>query len=257
MKSSFGRVAYEVIEECDIIIEVLDARFISETRNFSIEQKIRKERKILVHVINKCEFVPKKMLLRYKPSLTNCVFVSAAKHLGTRLLKEKIMTLASQHKIKDPVVGVLGYPNVGKSSLINALKGSKSARTSAEAGFTKGKQILRINAHLRLMDTPGIMPKSEWNEESLVLVGAKNPYSLKDPDLAVFKLMEEHPGLIEKHYGVEILGDKDETLETIAVKLQMKKRGNLPDITRAAQRILQDWQDGKIHREFVFRPDTD
>ncbi len=241
---NFEGVVNKVIEKSDIVLEVLDARFIDETRNSKIEHKVKNKNKILIHVINKCDYVDKRHLDEIKKGLENCVFVSAKKYLGTTLLKQKIKTLANKNKIKKPIVGVVGYPNVGKSSIINVLKGTCSAKTSAEAGYTKAEQYLRVSKDFLMIDTPGVIAKGK-NEEELVLIGAKNPYTIEDPDLAVIKLIKNHPGLIEKRYGVEIKSDKEATIEDIALKLNLKKKGNLPDIERTARRILQDWISGK------------
>ena len=238
----FGKVIHKVIEKSDIVLEVLDARFIDETRNRKIENKI----KILIHVINKCDYADKIYLDEVKKGLENCVFVSAKKHLGMTLLRRKIKMLAAKNRIKNPVVGVVGYPNVGKSSIINALKGKGSAKTSPEPGYTKGEQYLRISSDFLMIDTPGVIAKEKSKEEELVLIGAKNPYTIRDPDLAVIRLIKNHPGLIEKKYGVKIKRDKEAAIEDIALKLSLKKKGNLPDIERASRKILQDWITGKI-----------
>lgn len=240
--SHFGAIVDRVIKKSDIVLEILDARFIDETRNKKIESKI----KILIHVINKCDFVEKSYMDEVKKTLENCVFVSAKNHYGTTLLKQKIKILAIKNKIKKPIVGVIGYPNVGKSSVINALKGKSSARTSPEAGYTRAEQHLKVHNDFLMIDTPGVISKEKSNETELVLTGAKNPFTIKDPDLAVIKLIESRPGLIEKNYGVKIQSDKEKTIEDIALKLNLKKKGNLPEIDRTSRRILQDWLKGKI-----------
>lgn len=242
---NFDDVVNKVIEKSDIVLEILDARFIEETRNSKIEHKVKNKNKILIHVINKCDYVDKRHLDEIKKGLENCVFVSAKKYLGTTLLRQKIKTLANKNKIKKPIVGVVGYPNVGKSSVINALKGTCSAKTSAEAGYTKGEQYLRIGKDFLMIDTPGVIAKGKNEEEELVLIGAKNHYAIEDPDLAVIQLIKTHPGLIEKRYGVKIKSDEEATIEDIALKLNLKRKGNLPDIERTSRRILQDWLTGK------------
>ena len=244
--TSFGEVANKIIEKSDVILEILDARFIDKTRNKAIERRIKNRNKILVYVINKCDCVEKSYLDQVKKGFENRVFVSATKHLGTNLLIKKIKILAGRKKIKKPIVGVVGYPNVGKSSVINALKGKRSARTSPEAGFTKGQQYVRISRSVLMIDSPGVIGSGRDIEQELVLIGAKNPSSIKDPDLAAIELINSYPGLIEKKYGVEIKKNKDDTIEDIAVRLNMKKKGNLPDTERASRSILQDWLNGKI-----------
>jgi len=245
--SKFGLLADRVIEKSDIVLEVLDARFINETKNKRIEYRVKNRNKILIQVVNKCDYVDKKYLDQAKKELENCVFISATKYLGTTLLKQKIRILASKKRIKNPIVGVIGYPNVGKSSLINALKGKGSAKTSPEPGYTKGEQYLRISRDILMIDTPGVISKGKTKEEELVLIGAKNPYSIADPVFSVFKLMKAHPGLVEKKYGIKAKEDEEATIEEVALKLNMKKKGNLPDTERVSRRILQDWLTGKMN----------
>lgn len=244
--SSFGWIVHKVIQESNIILEVLDARFIEITRDIKLEQKIKNRNCILITIINKCDLVKNEDLEPYKNKLENCIFISAKKHLGTTLLKKKINEIINKKKIRKPIVGVVGFPNVGKSSVINVLKGKGSAKTSSEAGYTKGKQFVRISKNIMMIDTPGVIDKQQTKESELVLVGAKNPSTIKDPDLVVIKLMKTNPKIIEKHYKVKLKVSKEKTLEDIALKLNYKKKGNLPNIDRVSRKILQDWQKGNI-----------
>jgi len=244
--SHFGWIVHKVIEKSDIILEIIDARFIEETRNKEVEYKVKNRGKILIYVINKSDLLRQHELLPIKEKFENCVFVSAKNHLGTNMLRQKILLLARKKGIKQPKVGVIGYPNVGKSSLINAFKGSHSARTSAEAGYTKALQLLRISKDVVMFDTPGVMEKEKRDEGDLAIIGAKNPSSMHDPDLAVFKLIKKYPGALEKYYGIEKGSTRQKIIEQVAVKLNMKKKGNIPDIERASRKILIDWQSGNI-----------
>lgn len=245
----YNRIVYEVIEKCNIVLAVIDARFISKTRNIRLEDKIRSKGKVLIHVINKSDCVEKDYLEKIKDRFRECVFVSAKNHMGMKRLKERIKIISGRMKLKQVWVGVIGYPNVGKSSIINSFKGKGSARTSSEAGFTKGMQYVRISRDILMVDTPGVIAKEKDKEEELVLVGAKNPSTIKDPDIAVTKLMNDNPGLVEKKYGVDKHPDKQETIEEIAIKLNMKKKGGMADVDRACRRILHDWVKGKIGKQ--------
>ena len=95
MSGSFWRIVKEVIEESDILLEILDARFIDETRNKELEQKILESKKALIFVINKCDLGNKAALEREKKKLKNAVFVAAKDHLCTLILYKKILAVAN------------------------------------------------------------------------------------------------------------------------------------------------------------------
>src|SRR3989344_8561096 len=104
---SFKAIINDIIRRSDVILEILDARFVDETRNKKLEWVVKQKKKILIHVINKCDAVEKSYLDQVKKQFENCVFVSAKHHLGTMLLISKIKILASKKKIKRPIVAVL------------------------------------------------------------------------------------------------------------------------------------------------------
>jgi len=236
-----------VISDSDVLLMVLDSRMAFETRNMEIENKVAASGKPLIYVLNKCDLIDKVTSEHYKRIIPNSVFISAKHHLGTTKLREKIMSTAARYNIEFSKirVGVLGYPNVGKSSLINALKGRGAAKTSSISGFTKHIQKVRTSK-LILLDTPGVIPYKEKNMLKHNIIGTIDSNKAKDPDIVAANLMKAFPGFIEKFYKTRVNEDFDETLENIAVKCNMVTKGSKPDILRVSRMILKDWQDGKI-----------
>lgn len=239
--SRFGWIAHNVIEKSDIVLEILDARFIKDTINPDVGRKVKAKNKILIQVINKSDCVDRRKLDSERKKLINGVAVSVKTRVGLAFLKTKIKILAKKYRLGNVVVGVVGYPNVGKSSLINVLKGKSSARTSSEAGYTKGEQQLRISKNILMIDTPGVIAKEVKNEQELILIDAKNPNSIKDPDLVVMTLMQKHPAFFLRTYNVKIQEDLEATIKEIALKLNFKRKGNTADVDRASRKILKDW----------------
>jgi len=246
--ANYWKLVNDVIHGSDILLLLLDARLVDETRNSEIEDKIRLENKILIYVITKCDLVPMEQLEKYKKELRPCVIISATQHLGTTILRDRILIEATRAKLdkKMVVVGVLGYPNVGKSSLINAMKGKHVAATSILSGFTKSVQLVRADNRMMFLDTPGVIPYQEKDRIKHTLIGTIDFTKSKDPELAVIELILKFPGRIEIFYGIEPNEDKEQTVEDIAFKKHMLKKGGNPDIVRTARMILKDWQKGLI-----------
>lgn len=242
MVNKFWKIVNNVINESDVILLVLDSRMVQETRNHEIESKVKEAGKPLIYVITKSDLVNKDDLNKIK--LNPSVFISAKNHHGTIKLRDRIMIEANKaYKNKTSViVGVMGYPNVGKSSLINAMKGKKSAKTSSASGFTKAIQKIRIDNKIIFFDTPGVIPYKEDDKIKHVLIGTIDYNKIKDPDLAVIGIMKEFPGVIEEYYEVSISEDFEITIEKIAEKKNLIRKGNEPDIERASRMILKEWQ---------------
>ncbi|MBW2971629.1 50S ribosome-binding GTPase [Candidatus Woesearchaeota archaeon] len=243
--ANYWRIVNDVIKEADILLEVIDARLIDESRNMEIEDKVAKAGKALVFVINKCDLVEKSKLEKVKRSLRPCVFMSATKRLGTSFLRTEIMKRAPKDRFK---VGVLGYPNTGKSSVINALKGKAAASTAPISGHTKGIQLIRVSKRMYLVDTPGVFPYMEKDEAKHAMIAARTFANIKDPEAAVLELIETFPKQVEGYYRVKHDDDPEEVLGRVAAKLKKLRKGGVPDLNAAARIVLQDWQKGKIRK---------
>lgn len=231
-----------VIKQSDVVLLVMDARWVDETRNKEIEDKVKKLNKPLIYVINKCDLVDKLKDYKLKPS----VKVSIKDHTGLLKLKSRIIIEGKKDKI---LVGVLGYPNVGKSSVINMIKGKRSAPTSSISGFTKHVQKVKAGKKIMFLDTPGVIPYREKDFLKHAMTNVIGFSKIREPDLVVMELMEKFPGRIEKYYGVKTIKDKEKTIEDIAIKKNIIKKGNKPDEIRMSVIILKAWQKGVIKGE--------
>ena len=241
---SFWKHVNGVLRQADLIIEVLDSRMIEESRNYEIEEKIKRSGKQILYVINKCDLVDAQALTPWKKILNPCIFISSRYHLGTTLLKKKILEISKGEQV---IVGVVGYPNVGKSSLINALAGRSKARTSPQSGFTKGMQKIKVDSRIELLDTPGVLPDKEKDMHKHMMIGAIDHGQIKDPETAALGLIQHEKEAVLRYYQIEG-DDPEEILEKIALKLKKVIKGGEPDIDSVSRLILKSWQLGKIRR---------
>ncbi len=175
------------------------------------------------------------------------VFVSAKKNLGTTQLRRMLRKVV---KKKPVTIGIVGYPNTGKSSLINVLKQRKSAPTSSIAGFTKSLQKLRIEKDMYMLDTPGVFSPEDHDKIKHALTASVSVSQIRDPDLVAMRILErigkENPQRIVVLYDVPWQEDSALLLEAIAMHFHYLKKGGKPDSDRAARKIIEDWQTGKI-----------
>ncbi len=246
---NYWKKVRKIIRGSNVVLEVLDARFAREMRNKDLEQScVRADKKIMI-VVNKTDLISKtsaQKIWREFSADYPTVMVSTRNRKGKNILKKFVGTAS---KKKQAIVSVVGYPNTGKSSLINYLKGKKSARTSITAGFTRGEQFFRISDHVLLIDTPGVLPFFRGGESKLALLSAKTPQALKDPVESAQKILMELKYRGRKElFGVPLDDtDLEEMLEKMALQKGKLKKGGKPDIETLARQIILNWQKGKIN----------
>ena len=246
-KEKIPEIVRKIITESDIILEVLDARFPKETQNKEIEGFIKNQGKKIIYILNKSDLVESMK----KSFLFPSIYISSKKRNGGKLLRDRIKIEAKKIKKDQIIVGVIGYPNTGKSSLINLLIGKKSARISPEAGFTKGVQKLRLSSKILLLDSPGVIPNEEYSTIGKFTkkhseIGVKTYDKIKDPEIIVAELMRKYPQTIERFYNVNADGDSEILLEKIGEQKRFFKKGGEINTDTAARFVIKDWQTGKI-----------
>lgn len=248
--TNFWNIVNEVIDKSDVLLEILDSRLPELTRNKEVEEKVKNKGKKLILVLNKVDLIGQEKAEQEKRRLSGIfpiVFVSAKEHHGTKLLREAILKAGNKQEV---LVGVLGYPNTGKSSVINVLKGRHAASTSSHAGHTRALQKIRVTNRIVMLDTPGVVPFVEKDETKHVLIGAIMFSEIGNPEFHAGEIIKFcnaiNATLISQFYGVEQCSDVYEQLEKIAVKRNFLAKGGVLDSERAARQVIQDWQMGKM-----------
>ncbi|MFA6888641.1 MAG: GTPase [Candidatus Woesearchaeota archaeon] len=248
--ANFWNIVNAVIESSDVLLEVLDSRIPDLTRNKEVEDKVKRAGKQLILVLNKADLISQRVAEQEKKRLSKeypVVFVSTKQHQGTKLLREAILSKTEKAEV---LVGVLGFPNTGKSSVINVLKGRKAASTSSHAGHTRSMQKIRVTNRILMLDSPGVVPFEEKDETKHVLIGAIMFSECDNPELAAYEIIKHcnavNKKIIPLHYGVDETEDMELLIERIAQKRNILAKGGILNIERAAQLIIQDWQTGKI-----------
>ncbi|RLF85215.1 GTP-binding protein [Thermococci archaeon] len=247
------RIVREAIKEGDIVIEVVDARDPIGTRNPKVERLVQEEGKKLLIVMNKADLVPKEWAEEYKKKHKDVpiVFISARERKGTGILRKEIKRLAKElfEEGKDKVKVVLvGYPNVGKSTIINVLKGKHAVGTAAIPGYTKGKQFIKLSKKIWLVDSPGVVPVDDFDE--LVIRGGFPADKIEDPVKPALKLikriLETRKEAITEKYGIKKLESEEQILEAIGKKKGLLGRGGKVNLEEAARYFLREWQTGRF-----------
>ncbi len=248
-------IAKQILSEANVIFHVIDGRIPFETRNKVIEDLAKAQNKKLYLIVNKVDLVPRDFSKKVKEELSKeypTILFSAHRKIGEREISKLLKNLSREKRIIK--IGVLGYPNVGKSSLINSLKRRKVAIVSPKPGMTRGKQLIKLYPNVFLIDTPGIITLEK--DEDLALKGSYLPEKLEDPVDASIKLLEKvinnNLKALEETYKIKI-DEKDpfKVLINIAEKLNYILSGGQPDLDRTAKKILWDWIKGNLRIYWV------
>jgi ribosome biogenesis GTPase A len=251
--TSYKALVNDVIKKADVLLEVVDARFPDETRNVEVEREIVRLKKPYIIVINKCDLVSREKLEKTKVRLSKIaptIFISSKDRSGTTILRHQILESASI-KGRDILVGTLGYPNVGKSSVINSVTGRHRASTSPISGHTKGVQNVDAGSRIMFIDTPGVIPFGENDEYTQGLMGVKDANHLQDKVGVALKIIEkiitENKNVLESFYHITIENENSHNvLELIGKQCNFLQKKGEVDETRTATRIINDWQNGLL-----------
>lgn len=259
------RQMQEDLKLIDLIIELVDARVPLSSRNPDIDQLGQNKSRLIL--LNKADLADERQNEDWKEYFQSKGFyvvkVDSRNGAGMKTIQNVIQEACKEKIERDRRRGiknrpiramVAGIPNVGKSTFINTFAGKACAKTGNKPGVTKGKQWIRLNKNVELLDTPGILwPKFEDQLVGIRLacVGSIKDDILNIEELALWlleKLKKDYPGFLEKRYGISEEGTPLETLEAIAKARGCLKRGEELDYVKASGLIFDDFRGGKIGR---------
>ena len=272
-RRAYLRELKKVVDSADVILQVLDCRDpIGSRIHQTLEEIIlSKADKRMVLVLNKIDLVPKEVVSRWLTVLRRshpAIAIKANNDAASRredaerdattsnmpvgmdgllqLLKNYARTGGASGKAKTTIsVGIIGYPNVGKSSIINALKRSRAVGVSPRPGFTTSMQEVVLDRNVRLLDSPGVV----FDDSSALLGNCIDADSIEDPIPPVDALLKRcNPKSLVMTYNIPAFpeGDTMTFLAMVAKSYGRVLKGGVPDKIGAARAVLKDWNHGKI-----------
>ncbi len=266
------RMMEENIKLIDLVIEVVDARIPMSSRNPDIDNLAKNKARLIL--LNKSDLSDERL---------NAVWIDYFKSQGFFVLKINSRTGAGIKQINATVAEackekierdkkkgimnrpvramVVGIPNVGKSTFINSYAGKACAKTGNKPGVTKGKQWIRLNKNIELLDTPGILwPKFDNQEvgKRLAMIGSMNDEVIHLDELAldtIKYIMQAYPNNLNERYGVDENQEALQIMKEIAAKRGCLKRGGMVDYEKAALIIMDDYRSGRLGRITLESPE--
>lgn len=266
------RMMQEDIKLIDLIIELVDARIPLSSRNPDIDEL--GENKARLILLNKSDLADERYNEQWSQYFKNkgyyAVKVNSRSGGGLKSINGVIQEACREKIERDRRRGiknrpiramVVGIPNVGKSTFINSFAGKACAKTGNKPGVTKGKQWIRLNKSVELLDTPGILwPKFEDQSVGvkLAMIGSikDEVVNAEELSLELLKMLHGHyEGVLANRYEIEETEDTVKMLERIAVKRQCLLKGHELDYEKAARIVLEEFRNGKIGRITLEYPD--
>jgi nuclear GTP-binding protein len=246
---------YKVVDSSDVLLQVLDARDPMGTRSAHLEKYLKTEKphKHLIFILNKVDLVPTWATQRWVAILSKeyptIAFHASMMHpFGKGALINILRQFAKLHIDKKQIsVGFIGYPNVGKSSIINTLRSKKVCKVAPIAGETKVWQYITLMRRIYLIDCPGVVYPSAETDIEKVLKGVVRVELVNNPEDYIEAVLERvRKDYLIKTYKVEEWTSAIDFLEKLAYRMgKLLKKGE-PDIGIVARIILNDWQRGKL-----------
>lgn len=259
------RMMQENIKLIDLVIELVDARIPLSSRNPDIDELGKNKARIIL--LNKSDLADarynKQWMEYFKEQGFYVVEMNSKKGTGIKSIHAVVQQACKEKLERDRKRGILnrpvramvvGIPNVGKSTFINSFAGKACTKTGNKPGVTKGKQWIRLNKSLELLDTPGILwPKFEDQAVGLKLawIGSMNDEVLHVDELAaeLIRFLKQHySNVLKERYSVQEEENEHVLLEQICRNRRCYKKGEEPDIVKMSHLLLEEFRSGKLGR---------
>ncbi len=258
--TSARKKAAETMERIDVVIEVLDARVPEAGSNPLIKELRLHRQRPCLKILNKADLADpaatKAWLSFYNAQKDVKAVALSCKKPGDVAKVPGLCAALAPHRgtsLKPLRMMIMGIPNVGKSTLINALLKRRVALVGDEPAITKNQQSFDLNDHMTLIDTPGLMwPKIEYASDGLMLAAshAIGRNAIIDEEVAIFLadlLLARYPALLAERYNFNVQRmDGADVIAAIAQRRGYRLRGNEPNLEKSALMLLQDYRSGVL-----------
>ena len=272
--SKAKRQIQEDMKLVDVLLELLDARIPLSSKNPDVDELAKGKARVIL--LNKADLADDKITVRFQKfyERQGCFVccVNSKDGKGVKKVMETVRAACKEKIERDRAKGmiarpiramIVGIPNVGKSTFINSFAGKACAKTGNKPGVTKGKQWIRLNKDLELLDTPGILwPKFEDQRVGLhlAMIGSINEDLLDQKEMAV-QLLEfiakNYAGAVTARYHVDECEDGEELLVLTAEKRACRKKGGELDLEKMAGSVVDDFRGGRLGKVTLETPEVE